>query len=467
MKFLRKLIGHRLILSPIKKSNRSRRQRLVDIIKHVNQNTPYYRGRFDAFLANEGNMNDQDFFYAYSHLPMVTKQELKTHNDAFISDHLEDKIDLLEGGQIPDAKTFLKHAVIKKDFKTSLSTGGSSGIPAFRWVDYHDANVFAQSFLHSFKLNGWREGEGFVVFYPLKSYFTASYAANAQTLNRLFGFTMVPFETLDKDTVINLLQTLRDTKSTLLVIFPCVLQRVAEIMREEGIEPFEHLPYINISGEFFLDCSKKFIQSMFPDSDIQSTYGAVEFGEIAHQSSLSSFDYDIFDNYAYLEQGPDNSILVTSLRQKAFPLIRYQIEDMGQIITHDDGRQSIRTLEGKNTDYLVGADGYIYYASFFNALINEINKAFGDPVIHFTLRHSGEDQNGTMCASFVLSDTSKQDLVEKAARENLENVFANYATIEIAFPQHFNHDYTRKFKIIGVGDGLAEVVGGYYQRKAS
>lgn len=206
---------------------------------------------------------------------------------------------------------------------------------------------------------------------------------------------------------------------------------------------------------------------MFPDSDIQSTYGAVEFGEIAHQAGLSSFDYDVFDDYAYLEQGPDNTILVTALRQRAFPLIRYRIEDMGQVVNHPDGKQSLHMLEGKNTDFVVGSDGYIFYASFFNALINEINKAFGDPIIHFSLRHSGEEEGGTMIASFVLQDENKKEMVEKAARENLENVFTNFSVIDIQFPNHFDHDYTRKFKIIGEGDGLAEVVGGYYQRKAS
>lgn len=467
MKTLRKTIGHSLMLQPIKKMGSSRRDRLINILKYTNGNAPFYKGKFDAFLANADTMSDEDFFYAYSHLPIATKDDLKTRNDAFIPIHLAHKVDLLEGGKTPELWPFIKHALIKKDFKTSISTGGSSGVPAFRWLDYNDANVFAQSFLHSFKLNGWHTGESFVVYYPLKSYFTGSYAAHAKTLNRVFGFTMVPFETVTKESVEELLATLRKTKATLLVIFPCVLQRIAEIMKAENIPPFEHLPYINVSGEFFLDCSKKFIQSMFPDSDIQSTYGAVEFGEIAHQSGLSSFDYDIFNDYAYIEQGANNTILVTAYRQRAFPLVRYQIEDMGRVVNHPDGRQSLNTLEGKNTDYLVGADGYIYYASFFNALINEINKAFGDPVIHFTLRHSGEDEGGTMRVSFVLQDHSKKDLVEKAARENLENVFPNYATIAIDFPDHFDHDYTRKFKIIGEGDGLAEVVGGYYQRKAS
>lgn len=463
---LRKLLGYNLALKPLKKSKLSRKEKLLVILEYCNRNTPFYKGKFSFFLDSASALNDEDFFYAYSHLPIVQKHDIKAKNTTFKSVTLDYKYDLLRNGRTPSIKEVLSHGIIKRDFFASISTGGSSGIPAFRWLDYDDANLFAQGFLQSFRLNGWKTGEDFVVFYPLKSYFTGVYAKKSKALRSCFGFTMVPFETVDKDSVLKLLETLKKTKATLLVIFPCVLQRVAEIMKEEGIEPYENLPYINVSGEFFLDCSKSFIQEQFPESDIQSTYGAVEFGEIAHQKDLSSFDYDVFDDYAYVEQGPDNSMLVTSYYQRAFPLIRYKIEDMGKVVNNEDGSQSIMNLEGKNTDYIVGAGGYLYYTSFFNSLINEINKAFHDPIIHFMLRFEGEE---IMQLNFALhpDKRDKEAIVEKAVRDALASAFINFETIEIHFKDHFDHDYTRKFKILGEGDGLSEVVGGYYQRKAS
>lgn len=467
MKLLRKLIGYNLALRPLSPPRHSRRRRLVDLLRHANTHTPFYKGAFDAFLDAETDLTDEEFFYAYSHLPILEKHHLKEHNEAFKSDHLEDKVNLLADGQTPSLKDFIKHALIQKDFCASISTGGSSGVPAFRWLDYDDANVFAQSFLHSFKLNGWKTGESFVVYYPLKSYFTGAYADHADSLNRYFGFTMVPFEHVTKESVLELLDTLKAQKATLLVIFPCVLQRIAEIMYHEGIEPFADLPYINVSGEFFLDCSKTFIQKMFPDSDIQSTYGAVEFGEIAHQKGLNSYNYNVFDNYAFLEQGPNNSLLVTSYRQRAFPLIRYKIEDLGTVVNNDDGTQCLLSLEGKNTDYLIGADNYMYFASYFNSFINDVNARLNDPIIHFALRHGKDNGLKYMHLNFVLADPEKKEQIYQAAMGTMRTTFANYDRIEVHFPHSFNHDYTRKFKIIGEGDGLAEVVGGYYQHKAA
>lgn len=462
MNILRQHIGYKALLPRQKPSKNSRREQLIEIIKHANQTTPFYKKKFDTFLKNEPEFSEEEFFYAFSHLPIAEKDDLKTRNSDFMSDHLKDKPDLLQDMDDLSALQMLKTMAIKKDFMTTLSTGGTSGTPTYRWLDYDDAQIFAHSFLDSFKRNGWKTGESFVVFYPLKSYFTDTYAQHSKTLHNLLGFTMVPFETITKDKVIELLDTLRKTNATLLVIFPCVLQRIAEIMHAEDISPFENLPCINVSGEFFMDCSKHFIQTLFPDSDIQSTYGAVEFGEIAHQSGLSSLDYDVFDDYVYVEQGPKSSILVTALHQKAFPLIRYKIEDMGRIKTKDNGKQKIESLEGKNTDYLVGADDYIYFTSFFNHLINEINKETDNTIIHFMLRH---DKN-FMQINCVLLDQEKQEPIAHAILETMKKAFSNYERIEVNFPPHFEHDYTRKFKIIGEGDGLTEVVGGYH-RKAS
>ncbi len=467
MKFFRKNTGYRFILPSPHHPHETRREKLVNILTHANATTPFYKNVFTTFLNAQKDFTDEEFFYAFSHLPIVEKQDLREKNEDFMSNHLTGKNDILQSGNTPSPKDFLT-AIYKKDFFTTISTGGTSGTPTFRWLDYNDAQIFAHSFLDSFKRNGWSEGESFVVFYPLKSYFTGIYAQHAKTLSRYFGFTMVPFETITKETVENLLATLKTTKATLLVIFPCVLQRIAEIMHTEKIPPFEHLPCINVSGEFFLDCSKNFIQTKFPDSDIQSTYGAVEFGEIAHQTGLSSYDYDIFGDYVFAENGPDHSILITAYHQKAFPLVRYKIEDMGRVNTYDDGRQTLTSLEGKNSDYLIGADGYMYFASFFNDFINQVNKELEGPIIHFMLRHDqNPDGQKTMQLNFVLINLNLQEQVKRATLETIGKVFENYDQITVNIVDHFEHDYTRKFKIIGEGDGLAEVVGGYHQRKAS
>jgi phenylacetate-coenzyme A ligase PaaK-like adenylate-forming protein len=462
MSLLAKHIGHKRILSRLP-SEPSPRKSLVSLLESANKTVPFYKGRFENFLKNHAQASDEIFWIEFSKLPFVTKQDLKSHNADFLDERFAGFGDLL-GAEPSSLLNMLNRLIIKKDFKISISTGGTSGMPTYRWLDHADANVMAQSFLESFHMNGWRRGESFVVFYPMRSYFTDTYAAFNNTLHKLFGFSVVPFETITLETVQELLSSLKKRQASLLVIFPCVLQRVAEIMRQHNIPPVRDLPYINVSGEFFLDCSKSFIREMFPNSDIQMTYGAVEIGEVAHQFGPSSFDYEVFRDFAHIEESPQDSILVTSLRQKAFPMIRYQMEDKGQVQSDETGRQFLLNLEGKNTDFLVGADGHKYYASFFNHMVNKLNEEFGYPIIHFMLRHDAQ----TLQINFVLRDENVplQRKIEKACVPLLSRTFPQFHKIEIHFPDHFAHDYTRKFKIIGEGDGLAEVVGGYFKKQA-
>ena len=463
MGFLAKHIGHRHILSPLRISH-TRRQSLVDLLAYANANVPFYEGRYTDFLKECDRLDDTEFYRAFAETPITTKQDLKNHNDAFKSRTLASKLDITDHGSNIHPVQMLWSLFIRKNFKVSISTGGSSGMPTYRWLDYDDANVMAQSFLESFSRNGWSRGEPFVVYYPLKSYFTDTYATFNSWLHRLFGFSVVPFETVDKQSVVALLETLKRQKATLLVIFPCVLQRVAEIMYRENIPPCETLKYINVSGEFFFDCSKAFIQTMFPNARIEMTYGSVELGELAHQHGQSSFDYEIFNEFSYVEESQNDSLIITSLHQKAFPMIRYEMEDKAQVVNNANGTQYLMCLEGKNTDFLQINDGEKYYASFFNCCVNAMNEECGGNIIHFMMRYQGNSAQ----MNFVLKERngSHEEYINAQTRQIMAETFPHFTDVTISFPAHFDHDYTRKFKIIGQGDGLAEVVGGYYKRKA-
>jgi len=436
----------------------------MDILTYANANVPYYEGRYTAFLNECCALEDDAFYKAFARTPVTTKQDLQDSNSKFKTRALAGKVDIISEGRARTPIEMLWSIFIRKNFKISISTGGSSGMPTYRWLDHGDANVMAQSFLESFERNGWKRGEPFVVYYPLKSYFTDTYAAFNLWLHNLFGFSVVPFENVDAQSVKMLLDTLKRREASLLVIFPCVLQRVAEIMHRENIAPFTDLKHINVSGEFFFDCSKAFIQTMFPAARIEMTYGSVELGEIAHQHGRSSFDYKVFDNFAYAEESKSDALIITSLRQTAFPMIRYQMEDKASVVSDETGTQYLTGLEGKNTDYLYGADGEKYYASFFNTCVNDLNLECGSNIIHFMMRHESDRAQ----LSFVLKEPNEPHEAMIGARigQIISETFPQFSNITINFPTSFDHDYTRKFKIIGEGDGLAEVVGGYYKRKA-
>ncbi len=451
-----------------RKSSKSRRMRLTEIIRHANVHCPYYKDKYDSFLESEKYFADEEFYYAFSHLPAIDKLSIAKYNNDFHSDTLikeqESKEAVSEDiSQKPSSLwKLLKRAIFDKDFTTALSLGGFQE-SVLRRMDHHDTLIYVQSILHALEKNGWKRGQSYVAFMPDNTYFTNDLTKYNKVLNRVFGFTMLPYKDLTIENVDELLLTLKRTKAAMLIISPHALQRVAEIMHINNRPIYESLPYINVSGEFLLDCSKYFIQTMFPNSDIQCSYGASECGMIAHQSALSSHDYDVLDELVYLEQSPDNGLLVTTYQQTAFPLIRYKIEDMGRIINCDHEKQKIKSLEGRKSDHLIGEDGYMYFPSFFNVFINELNKTLNGPIIDFMLRHGYEDSMSYIQFNFVLTGHAKEDKIRKAAMNILKPVFANYDHISIAFPHHIDHnDNTTKYKIIECGDATPQVLGGYY-----
>jgi phenylacetate-coenzyme A ligase PaaK-like adenylate-forming protein len=462
-------IGHRYLLRPLKK-NESRRRLLFDLLAKANKSVPFYKSRYNEFLTQAESLNDSNFFSAYASTPITTKADLKTDHTAFMSDRFEHTVEFALTSNTPhapmSAMDCMNHLFLKRNFRIPLSTGGTSGTPAFRWLDYHDGNIMAQSFFESFVLNGWSRGEPFVLYYPLQSYFTELYASYTPWLHRLFGLNVVPFSNITKESVEILLQTLKSKRAKLLVIFPCVLQRVAEIMAEHEMPPYQGLNSINVSGEYFFDCSRDFISQMFPGARIEMTYGAVEIGEIAHQNGQSSCDYKVFDQFAYVEEGPENSILVTTLRQSSFPLIRYKMEDKAQIVTKPNGQQYLMKLEGKNSDFLLRSDGQLCYASYFNDFINRINPACKNAIIHFKLSHTEKTAKLAFVLKMEHRNTNTHTLIEREAMHMMRLNFPQFTNVNVTFPDHFDHDYTRKFKIIADENSAAEVVGGYYKQAA-
>ena len=462
MYLLRNILGYGLTLPVRERAGHltSRRKRLAAIIRHANTHCPYYKGYYDPFVECEKDLTDEEFYYAFSHLPIIERRHLESDNGAFCSDEMNGLETLFSNGERPSFWTLLKHGLFKKDFSASLTLNTSS---IKRWINRHDATIYVGSILRALMKNGWKRGQAFVAFLPKGAYFTNNLAGINSILYHFFGLTVIPFEDITTHTVEALLSSLRNTGAKTLVTTPHALQRIAHIMHEQGFSPYEKLKCINVSGAYFLDCNKTFVQTMFPESDIQCSYGAAECGMLAHQSSMSSYDYDVLDDYVYLEQGPGNSILVTTYNQTAFPLIRYKIEDMGRVISYKDGTQKIKSLEGSNTGYLIGADGYMYFPSFFNIFINELNKALNDPVMDFVLRYKN-DKSGAphhLDLSFVLSNPAKQDKIRKTALEVLKPVFANYKHITVSFPHHIEHDFTAKYKIINSKSAMPEKLGSY------
>lgn len=84
-------------------------------------------------------------------------------------------------------------------------------------------------------------------------------------------------------------------------------------------------------------------------------YGASEFGIIAYQKHDGFLK--ISEELIYVETNSKDEILITSLFNKAFPFVKYNIADRGKLLTNELNELGISELMGRSDDTILLPDG--------------------------------------------------------------------------------------------------------------
>jgi phenylacetate-coenzyme A ligase PaaK-like adenylate-forming protein len=417
-----------------------------DFINKIYKINKFYKKKYSAFFSNHPYVNNNNFL----ELPYLTKEELIEFNDDMIT--------------FPYKKCNLK--CIKScisdplwyDNKCSIgqSTGGTSGKSTFVWMNKYNAYMYIYTFITSFKKNGYNYGDKIMVFYPSNSYFTEEYEKSNYYL-LFINIYFLSFKQIDKHQTIQFVNSINKNCPDLLVIFPFVLLQLCINIRRYNIK-ITHFPKnINLSGEFLLNCSLGFCKKTFRHSNIENTYGAVEFGEIAHQLKDDKNTFEVFNQFCYLEN-KDDKIVVTSLINDTFPIIRYVMEDIGTIV-NKDGKQYIKNLIGKNTNQIIINDNK-FTTLDVDKLIDFVN--ISDNIISVVIKY---DDKYIDINYIIHNNYNSED--EKKIINNTYLFMNNYfyhVKYNIYFLDNYKHDYLKKFKIIVKKDNTdSEPVGGYFK----
>ena len=405
--------------------------RMQVLINHARHNSPYYK----QVLKN-------DIFT--TSIPYLTKDIIIEYNDELITiPNKKCKLKCLNGCLF-DSTIWDKHCLVGQ------STGGTSGKSSFVWMSKTDSANYIASFLKSFRLNNWYYGERILVFYPTDSYFTNEYVKSNDYL-WFMGVKFLSFNDIDILTCKKFVQCVNLYKPELLVIFPFVLIKLCLYIKKYDFK-LKHIPKnINLSGEAVLTCSENFIKSVFIGTNIGVTYGAVEFGEIAHRIPGTQFDYDVFSNFGYVENDEIGRIVVTSYNNLSFPIIRYVMEDIGEVITKN-GFQKIINFKGKITNII---DEINIDPIKLNFLINSFNcnnivgaKISCDNIYNITI--------------YYITDGLLDETMYDKVLNNTTEYFKNN-TVKVFFTDDIKHNFLTKFRIIESTVIGSEPVGGFYK----
>lgn len=436
------------------------RRDLQALLTEVNENNPYFRGKFAEFLQQHAQANDQEFLDGYARLPSFSKTDYANAKQDVMPEKFADvdvkQLELKFRGKPIDALRRLRRG----DYLMPMATGGSSSLPLVVYMTKRYMFSMLFTFFKCWFRMGWRPGEKMMIFYPKNTY-NIDDMVKFNPLSRISGFRYHLFDHIDEATVRHLIEDINRYKPKLLLIFPSPMNMVAHAVRKLGLELKHHPPLINVSGETFFDCQRKNIESVFTGSKVEDSYGSVELGEIAHETEGG---LEIFANAAYVETESNESgqpeMVVTRLGLTDFPFIRYRMKDIAvvEFQQNQQGEQRfvITKIEGKDSNFIRSDQGERFYPSFFNQLVNEINADVDDSIIEIKVFE--RDQRSLEIQLIVRDDRFYREITERAC-DLLRQRMSPTMEIEVQFVDFINHDYRRKYRVIErIGD--VEFAGG-------
>jgi phenylacetate-coenzyme A ligase PaaK-like adenylate-forming protein len=421
---------------------------MYKFINNTYKNNKFYNKKYNLFFRNNKECNSMNF----KEIPFLTKDELIKFNDDIISYPFKKCILKCINGCVNDP--------VFHDSNCSIgqSTGGTSGKNTFIWMDRYSAYKYIYTFIYSFKKNGYSFGDKMMIFYPKNSYFTNEYEKSNYYLSFL-NIYFLSFDNIDKEKTIEFVNSINKNNTDFIVIFPFVLLQLCINIYKYDIKLTHYPKNINLSGEFVLNCSLNFCKRIFIDSNIENTYGAVEFGEIAHQMKGDKNTFEVFNKFCYLEN-EDDKIVVTSLINNSFPIIRYVMEDVGTII-NKNGKQYIKNLIGKNTNQII-INQNKFTSLDIDRLIDFVN--INNNIISIIIEYDNTmiDVNYIILNNYI---TEERKLITSKTYEFMNKYFNNMK-YNIYFMTNFKHNYLKKFKIIVKKNNIDdEPVGGYFKYK--
>lgn len=440
------LLNYKKILMCMLFNDYYTKQDIYKLINKTHKINRFYNNKYKYFFNKYISCNSNNL----SEIPYLTKDELIMFNNDIINP--------------PYKKCYLKcissciNDPLWYDNNCSIgqSTGGTSGKNTFVWMNKYNAYIYIYTFITSFKKNGYRYGDKIMIFYPSNSYFTNEYEKSNYYLS-FFNVYFLSFNKIDHKITLEFVNSINNNKPDILVIFPFVLLQLCINIHKYDMIITHYPRNINLSGEYLLNCSLNFFKKTFINSNIENTYGAVEFGEIAHQVKDDKNTFEVFNQFCYLEN-KDDRIVVTSLINDTFPIIRYIMEDIGKII-NINGKQYITNLIGKNTNQII-INNNKFTSLDVDKLIDYVN--IHNNIISIVIKYDDHSIDINYIIYNIYNSKDKEIIINKTY-SYMGNYFAGMK-YNINFLDKYKHDYLKKFKIIIKKDNTDdEPVGGYFK----
>lgn len=335
-KYLRELLVSQWLNS---ETHRERQwQRVRELVGYAFKNCPYYRTRFAA-VGFDGTLRGWDDF---RRLPFLSKADIRQNEDGLLSREFR-REDLVEA-----------------------RTGGSTGVALKLYFDGQCQEMRNAAAMRSDQWAGWDTGMTVAAIWgnpPVAD------TLKKKLRNLLLDRTLY-LDTMDinRRSVLQFIEQWRRSKPKMIFGHSHSIYILAKYLEELKVQDLRPRGIVSTSM-MLLAPEREFIQRTF-GCKVSDRYGCEEVGLIAceceqHDGMHLNVDHVVVeflrDDGSDADPGEDANIVVTDLINRAMPLIRYRVGDMGvrssRACACGRGHPLMERVTGRQADFLKRLDG--------------------------------------------------------------------------------------------------------------
>jgi len=317
------------------------RKKIRAIIKHAYENVPFYHRKFRNQGIKPADIKSVSDLHK---IPVTTKAEVQTSS-------LKDLI----------ARN------IKVENCRKRSTSGSTGLPLTILIDEKGSDIDSSIWIRALSENGLKPWDKMAIICDPRSF------PKDRTWFHRLGIMPRKFISIFDNTE-KQLGVLKEFKPTAIKGYPSSLEILASSYKSY-IDDYK--PRLILTSAELLDNeARSRIMSTFK-SDVLDNYATHEFSLLAwectehggYHMNIDNLAIEFINNGEHVAHGERGEILCTALANKAMPLIRYRIGDVG--VPYGEQCPCGRTMplmkivEGRVDDFLVSSEGRIIPPTIF------------------------------------------------------------------------------------------------------
>lgn len=365
-------------------------KKLRETIKHAYQYVPFYRRKWKEMGVSPDDIKTSEDL---NKLPIITRSEIKQNREDFLSTNFK--------------KSSLHHE----------STSGSSGSQLHVYFDHKSHDYLEAIYLRALMAVGYRPWNklAYVWFPPFKPIRFYEYIGIMKKYYIL--------STEDEETQ---LKKLLEINPEVIYIFPSTLFLITRLIRERKIESIK--PKLIIShAELLTSEHRKLFEETF-GCKVYDQYGTTEFNRMGWEcvlragfhSDMDSVKIEIVEGGEALQPGEQGRVVVTGIVNKAMPLIRYDLRDIGSF--HKDncecgrGLPLMKIVEGRDDDFITLPSGRMVGPREMMNSLYEILRT-NEEIFKIKINQEKRDK--------IRVDVVKGNKFSKNTEEKIKNIMSN------------------------------------------